>query len=215
MFTSSYGSRRFGAWDQGSHLGFFPPRSVFLSRPVGLSYYEKSRDICVFWSDKLINNFNVSSSIKITLHCGVYMRTSGEKVCISDEAERVQSVSYSHMRSLSGLYAAVYLIREGKRGTYLRPFFGSVMCKVACLAFKGAQRNCNALFFQRAPSIHLFLMLHNSIWGIEAFSEVLSGDGSGISGPLWQCGSHNWGVWSATDTALLRLSAVAQNLPAH
>ena len=111
------------------------------------------------------------------------MRTSGEKVCISDEAERVQSVSYSHMRSLSGSYAVVY-IREGKRGTCLRPLFGSVMCKVACLAFKGTQRNCNALFFHRAPSIHLFLMLYNSIWGIEAFSEVLSGDGSGILGPL-------------------------------
>ena len=30
--------------------------------------------------------------------------TSGEKVRISDEAERVQSVSYSHITSLSGLY---------------------------------------------------------------------------------------------------------------
>ena len=32
------------------------------------------------------------------------MRTSSEKVRLSDEAERVQSVSYSHTRSLSGLY---------------------------------------------------------------------------------------------------------------
>jgi len=32
------------------------------------------------------------------------MRTSGEKVHISDEAERVQSVSYSHIRSLPGLH---------------------------------------------------------------------------------------------------------------
>ena len=30
------------------------------------------------------------------------MRTPGEKVRISDKAERVQSVSYSHIRSLSG-----------------------------------------------------------------------------------------------------------------
>jgi len=30
------------------------------------------------------------------------MRTSGEKVLISDEAERVQSVSYFHTRSLLG-----------------------------------------------------------------------------------------------------------------
>ena len=88
MFTSSYGSRRFGAWDKGSHWGFFSPRSIF-SRPVCLGYYWKSRDICVFWSDKLINNFNLSSNTKITLHYCVYMSTSGEKVRISDEAERV------------------------------------------------------------------------------------------------------------------------------
>jgi len=48
------------------------------------------------------------------------MRTSGEKVRISDEAERVQSVSYSHIKSLSGLYTAVCL-REDKRGTCLEP----------------------------------------------------------------------------------------------
>jgi len=34
------------------------------------------------------------------------MRTPGEKVRISDEAERVQSVSYSHIRSLSGQWRA-------------------------------------------------------------------------------------------------------------
>jgi len=32
------------------------------------------------------------------------MRTSGENAPISDEAERVQSVSYHQIRSLSGLY---------------------------------------------------------------------------------------------------------------
>jgi len=42
------------------------------------------------------------------------MRTSGEKVRISDEAERVQSASYSHRRSLSGLHRVVCL-SEGKR----------------------------------------------------------------------------------------------------
>ena len=46
------------------------------------------------------------------------MRTPGEKVRIWDEAERVQSVSYSHISSLSGLYTVVCL-REGKRGTCL------------------------------------------------------------------------------------------------
>jgi len=50
------------------------------------------------------------------------MRTSGEKERISGEAECVQSVSYSHTRSLSGLYTGVYL-REGKLGTCLGPPF--------------------------------------------------------------------------------------------
>ena len=40
------------------------------------------------------------------LHYSVYLGTSGEEVRISDEAERVQSVSYLHIRSLSGLYTA-------------------------------------------------------------------------------------------------------------
>jgi len=46
----------------------------------------------------------VFDDIKASLFYSVYMRTSDEKVRISDEAERVQSVSYPHMRSLSGLY---------------------------------------------------------------------------------------------------------------
>ena len=46
------------------------------------------------------------------------MRKSGENIRISDEAERVQSVSYPHIRSLSGLYTVV-CSREDKRGTYL------------------------------------------------------------------------------------------------
>ena len=52
----------------GFPLSFFSTQISFFSRPVCLDYYEKSRDICAFWSDKLINNFNVSSNIKITLH---------------------------------------------------------------------------------------------------------------------------------------------------
>jgi len=46
------------------------------------------------------------------------MRTSGEDVRTSDEAELVQLVSYSHIRSLSGLYTVVCL-REGKLDTCL------------------------------------------------------------------------------------------------
>jgi len=49
------------------------------------------------------------------------MRTSGEKVRISDKAESaIQSVSYSRMRSLSRSYTVVCL-REGKRGSCLGP----------------------------------------------------------------------------------------------
>jgi len=36
-------------------------------------------------------------------------------------------------------------------------------------------------------------MIHISIWGIEAFSEGLSGDGTGILGPLRQRAPPNWG----------------------
>ena len=137
----------------------FSTQICFFSRPVCLGYYEKSRDICVFWSDKfIINNFNVFINIKITSDYSVYMRTSGEKVHISDVAERVQSVSYSHIRSLSGLYTVVCL-REGKRGTCLGPPFATVMCKVAYLAFKGAQQQLQCmsglLCFQRGPQQQL------------------------------------------------------------
>jgi len=102
MFSSSYGSRSFASCDQGSHWVFFPPRSVFSSTCVYRFNYAKSREICVFWSDKLISIFNLFNNIKITLHYSVYMRTSGEKLPVSDEAERVQSVWYSHIRSLQG-----------------------------------------------------------------------------------------------------------------
>jgi len=51
------------------------------------------------------------------------MRTSGEKVRISDEAERVQSVSYSHIRSLSRLYTVMCL--KGRQAKHLlwAPYF--------------------------------------------------------------------------------------------
>jgi len=82
------------------------------------------------------------------------MRTSGEKERISHEAERVQSVSYSHIRSLSGLYTVVCL-REGKRGTCLGPPFANVMCKVADFTFTEAQQQLQCisglLCFQRGP----------------------------------------------------------------
>jgi len=89
-----------------------------------------------------VSNVNVFNNIKITLHYSVCMRTSGEKVRISVVAERVQSVSYSHIRSLSGLYTVVCL-REGKRGTCLAPPSLETV-SVKYLAFKGAKSNCNA-----------------------------------------------------------------------
>jgi len=50
------------------------------------------------------------------------MRTPGEKARVSDEAERVQSISSSDIRSLSGLYTMVCL-SKGKRGTCFGPPF--------------------------------------------------------------------------------------------
>jgi len=49
MFTSSYGSRRFGA-RHGTRAPTegFSTQICFFSRPVCLGYYEKSCDICVF-----------------------------------------------------------------------------------------------------------------------------------------------------------------------
>jgi len=88
---------------------------------AGLGYYEKSRDIYVF-SDKLISNFNVFNNMQITLHHSVYMRTPGEKARISDEAERVQSVSYSYIRPLSGLYTVVCLKEVTFRPSVLTQF---------------------------------------------------------------------------------------------
>jgi len=48
-------------------------------------------------------------------------------------------------------------------------------------------------------------VLHISIWGIEAFSGVLSGDGAGILGPLWrgpQLGGMDCG-WYGSGCAVL------------
>jgi len=96
----------------------FSTQVCFFSRRVCLGYYQKSREICAFCNDKLISNFNVFNNIKITLRYSVYMRTSGEKVRISDEAERVQSVSYSDISSPSGLYT-VHGVFKGRQTMHL------------------------------------------------------------------------------------------------
>jgi len=62
------------------------------------------------------------------------MRTSGENlmkqnVRISDEAERVQWVSYYHIRSFSRLYP-VMCLREGKRSTCFGPPISGALLNV-------------------------------------------------------------------------------------
>ena len=47
------------------------------------------------------------NNIKITLYYSVGIPTSVEKACKPDEVERVRSVSYLHVRSLSGLLCNV------------------------------------------------------------------------------------------------------------
>jgi len=84
------------------------------------------------------------------------------------------------------------------------------MCKY--LAFKGAQSNCNAytFFFSKGPLTSLIsslIVLHISIWGAEAFSGGLSGDGTEFWAPCCSVGPPNLGVWSAADTALFILKS--------
>jgi len=92
-FTSRYGSRRFSTCDQGYHCGVFTSRSAFFSRP---------------WCSCLF--MNVFNNTQVSLYYSVCMRTSGEKVRMSDEAERAQSISYLHIRSLSGLCIRIMLL---------------------------------------------------------------------------------------------------------
>jgi len=84
------------------------------------------------------------------------MRTSGEKVRKWDEAERVQSVSYSRIRSLPGLYTVVCL-SGGKRGTCLGPPFATA--KQPTLLSNGGQQQLQCisglLCFQSGPQQQL------------------------------------------------------------
>jgi len=54
----------------------------------------------------------VFNNIKITDYYSVCLHTSDEKVRISVEAERVQSVSYPHIRSLSVMLLSLMPIAE-------------------------------------------------------------------------------------------------------
>ena len=153
MFTSSYGSRRFGAWDRRSPTeGFFHPYLLF-SRPVCLGYYEKSRDICVFWSDKPINNFNVSSVI---LEC-LYAHIRWENTHIGWSRTCSIGFIFSYKIIVRVIYCGVFKERQARH--LPRAPFVTVMCKVAYLAFRGAQQQLQCisglLCFQRGPQQQL------------------------------------------------------------
>jgi len=62
----------------------------------------------------------VFNNIRISSHYTVFLRTLGEKVNISEEAKSVQSVSDSHIRSLSGLYT-VMCLSKGRQAKHLPP----------------------------------------------------------------------------------------------
>jgi len=99
-FPSSYGSRRFVHVTRVLIAGFFHPDRFLVDLGVYVWLWLIVLNL-YFWLAKLINNFNVFNNIKITLYSSVCMRTSGEKVRISDKAERVQSFSYPQIRPFS------------------------------------------------------------------------------------------------------------------
>jgi len=58
------------------------------------------------------------------------MRPSGDKVRTSDEAERVQSTSYSYKIIVRVIYSGAF---KGRQARHLpRTPFATVMCKVPC-----------------------------------------------------------------------------------
>jgi len=83
----------------------------------------------------------VFNNIKIILHYSVYMRTSGKKARISDEAECVQSLSYSHI-IVRVIYCTVVCLK-GRQARHLpRDPFATVMCKVS--------------YFERGPTAYAY-----------------------------------------------------------
>jgi len=125
----------------------------------------KNRALSVFFevinssatSTKFISNFKVFNNIKVTLYYSAYMLTSGEKVCISDEAELVPSVSYSHIRSFSGLYTA--MCGNASEALTLGPLFKGppsryFVCKYSPLLVK---RLLSALIIFSEPHLNSLL----------------------------------------------------------
>jgi len=77
------------------------------------------------------------------------MRTSGEKVRISDEAERVQSVLYSNIdiRSLSRLYTRPIPFRSPFQ-SISKPHHNSVLC---LRRGPQEQRHCVSILHSKGP----------------------------------------------------------------
>jgi len=121
--------------------GFFHP-DLFFSRPVCLGYYEKSHDICEFWGDKLISNISAFNNIKLALHYSVHMRTSGEKIRILDEAEHVQSVSYSHKMIVRLTYSGAFRGRQARHLPRTPLCNCNVQSSLSCCQM-GHNSNCN------------------------------------------------------------------------
>ena len=109
-------------------------------------------DLCVevIMKNRVISAFfeviNPSTtSMCPVIYYSVYMRTSGKKVRISDEAERVQSVSYSHVRSLSGLYTLYSGVFKGRQVRHLPrapPCNCNAQSSIPCFQMR-PNSNCN------------------------------------------------------------------------
>ena len=95
---SSYGSRRFHTCDHRAPTDVFSTQICFLSRPGRLGLIVKNRVKSVFFDVIKSSATSMCSIIYRLLYISVCMRTSSEKVRISDEAERVQSVSYPYIQ---------------------------------------------------------------------------------------------------------------------
>ena len=96
-FTSSWVVGVFSRVANAPFAVFFPPRIDFFRRPACLGLIMKNRVKSVFFEAiNNISNFNVFNIIKLTLHYSVHTRTAGEKLRISDEAERVNGFISSY-----------------------------------------------------------------------------------------------------------------------
>jgi len=129
----------------------FSTHICFFSRPVCLGYYEKSRDIWVFWSGKLISNFNVFNNIKITLHYSVYAHIRWESTHIRWSRTSSIGFIFSYKIIVRVIYSGVFKGRQARHSP--RAPFATVW---STLLSKGPNSNCNVLVgffaFKGAPN---------------------------------------------------------------